>query len=273
MTTTSAAPVHAVKIDGAWSTSVDYHISLEPLGRRVRGYLGGVPVVDSLAASVLREKGHLPVYYFPRSDVAAACLRPTDRRTHCPHKGAASYWTVSAGAKTVENAAWGYLEPFPHLAPLAGLIAFYWSAMDEWWEEDEQVFVHARDPRTGIAVVDCFRSIEVRLDGIVIASTRRARMLHETDLPVRYYLPPEDVRTDLLAPSRTRTRCPYKGEAVYWDARMPERTVKDVVWSYPRPIAECPRIAAMMCCFNEVVDAILVDGVADPRHCTQWSRD
>ena len=82
MTETHAEPVHAVKVDGVWSTSIDYHISLEPLGRRVRGYLNGVPVVDSLNARVMLEKGHLPVYYFPRADVAADCLTPTDHRTH-----------------------------------------------------------------------------------------------------------------------------------------------------------------------------------------------
>ena len=108
---------------------------------------------------------------------------------------------MSAGSKSVENGAWGYLEPFPHLAPLAHLVAFYWHAMDEWWEEDERVFVHARDPRKSITVVECFRSVEVVLDGTVVASTRRARRLDETDLPARYYIPREDVRTDLLAPS------------------------------------------------------------------------
>ena len=273
MTATNPGPVHAVKVDGVWSTSIDYHISLEPLGRRVRGFLNGIPVVDSLNARVMLEKGHLPVYYFPRADVPDECLTPTDRHTHCPHKGDASYWTVSAGAKVVENGAWGYLDPFPHLAPLAHMVAFYWSAMDEWWEGDERVFVHARDPRKGITVVECFRPLEVVLDGTVVASTRRARRLDETDLPARYYIPPEDVRTDLLVPSETRSRCPYKGEAVYWSARMPERTVEDVVWSYPRPIPECPRIASLMCFFNEVVDAILVDGVAEPKTRTMWSRD
>ena len=211
MTATHTEPVHAVKVDGVWSTSIDYHISLEPLGRRVRGYLNGIPVVDSLNASVMLEKGHLPVYYFPREDVADECLAPADRRTHCPYKGDASYWTVSAGSKAVENGAWGYLEPFPHLAPLAHLVAFYWNAMDEWWEEDEQVFVHARDPRKSITVVECFRPIEVVLDGTVIASTRRARRLDETDLPARYYIPPEDVRTNLLVPSETRTRLSVQG--------------------------------------------------------------
>ena len=273
MTEIHAEPVHAVKVGGLWSSSIDYHISLEPLGRRVRGFLNGAPVVDSLNARVMLEKGHLPVYYFPRADVADGCLTPTDHHTHCPHKGDAGYWTVSAGSKTVENGAWGYPEPFPHLAPLADLVAFYWNAMDEWWEEDEQVFVHARDPRKSITVVECFRPVEVVLDGTVVASTRRARRLDETDLPARYYIPREDVRTDLLVPSETRTRCPYKGEAVYWSARMPERTVEDIVWSYPRPIAECPRIASLMCFFNEVVDAVLVGGVAEPKSRTRWSRD
>ena len=266
-------PIHAVKVGGSWTASIDYHISLEPVGRRVRGFLNGVPVVDSLHARVMREKGHLPVYYFPRADVAKACLASTDHHTWCPHKGEASYWTVSAGSKAVENGAWAYLEPCAHLAPLADLVAFYWTAMDEWWEEDEQVFVHARDPRKSIAVVECFRPVEVVLDGTVLARTRRARMLHETDLPARYYIPPEDVRTDLLVPSETRTRCPYKGEAVYWSARMPERTIEDLVWSYPRPIAECPRIASLMCFFNEVVDGILVGGVPEPKTRTPWSRD
>ena len=135
MTAIHAEPIHAVKVDGAWHASIDYHISLDPLGRRVRGYLNGVPVVDSLNARVMLEKGHLPVYYFPRADVAEECLTPTDHHTICPHKGDASYWTVSAGSKAVENGAWGYLEPFPHLAPLANFVAFYWNAMDEWWED------------------------------------------------------------------------------------------------------------------------------------------
>ena len=273
MTATPAEPVHAVKVDGVWSTSIGYHISLEPVGRRVRGHLNGVPVVDSLNPLVMLEKGHLPVYYFPRTDVAAECLSSTDHRTYCPHKGEASYWTVAAGSKAIENGAWAYLDPYAHLAPLADLVAFYWNAMDEWWEEDEQVFVHARDPRKNIVIVDCFRPVEVRLDGTVLASTRRARTLHETDLPPRYYIPSEDVRTDLLVPSGTRTRCPYKGEAVYWNARLPERTVEDAVWSYPRPIAECPRIASLMCFFNEVVNTILIDGVAEQKTRTKWSRD
>ena len=181
-----ASAVTAIKVDGAWTTSIDYHISLDPVGRRVRGYLNGVLVVDSLNALVMLEKGHLPVYYFPRADVASECLAFTDHHTYCPHKGDASYWTVSAGSKAIENGAWAYLEPYAHLESLESLVAFYWNAMDEWWEEDEQVFVHARDPRKNIVVVDCFRPVEVLLDGIVVASTRRARTLHETDLPARY---------------------------------------------------------------------------------------
>ena len=273
MTQPRIEPINAVKVSGEWITSIDYHVSLEPVGRRIRGCLGGVTVVDALGARVMLEQGHLPVYYFPRDEIEMGYLASTDHRTHCPHKGDASYWTVSAGGKTADNGAWGYLEPFPHLAPLADLVAFYWHGLDEWWEEDEQVIVHARDPRKSIVVVESSRPVEVVLDGTVIASTRRARMLHETDLPTRYYMPPDDVRTDLLVPSATQSRCPYKGEAVYWSARMSDRLVEDVVWSYPRPIAECPRIAGHMCFFNEVVDDIRVDGVSVPKVRTHWSRD
>ena len=80
------------KVDGVWNASIDYHISLEPLGRRVRGFLKGVPVVDSLNAHIMLEKGHLPVYYFPRADVSEGCLALTDHRTHCPH----SAWVSAA---------------------------------------------------------------------------------------------------------------------------------------------------------------------------------
>ena len=88
-----------------------------------------------------------------------------------------------------------------------------------------------------------------------------------------YYFPRADVAEECLTPTDRRTYCPHKGESVYWSARMPERTVEDAVWSYPRPIAECPRIASHMCFFNEVVDAILVGGVAEPKSRTKWSRD
>ena len=115
--------------------------------------------------------------------------------------------------------------------------------------------------------------MQVQLAGEVVADTVRARMLFETDLPTRFYIPRDDVRTDLLEPSPTRSACPYKGEAVYWSARVGDTVIEDVVWCYPEPVADCPHIADLMCFFNEVVDDIRVDGVEVPKTRTAWSRD
>jgi len=113
----------------------------------------------------------------------------------------------------------------------------------------------------------------VVLGGTVIAETTRARFLFETRLPTRYYIPEEDVRMDLLAPTGKVTACPYKGTARYWTARVGGVEYPDIVWSYPEPIPECPKIKGLLCFFNEQVDAIFVDGIEVPRPVTPWSKD
>src|SRR5258706_12440533 len=83
--------------------------------------------------------------------------------------------------------------------------------MDAWFEEDDEVFVHARDPYRRIDVLNSSREVRVVFGGQTVAVTRRARFLFETGLPVRYYIPKEDVRTDLLQPSHTATASASKG--------------------------------------------------------------
>jgi uncharacterized protein (DUF427 family) len=113
--------------------------------------------------------------------------------------------------------------------------------------------------------------VEVRVNGELVADSRRPRLVFETGHPVRYYLPKLDVRLDLLSPSDTRTRCPYKGEAVYWSVWSGDELLSDLVWSYPLPIPEAPKIENLLCFFNEKVD-ITVDGVLQERPVTAWSR-
>ena len=115
--------------------------------------------------------------------------------------------------------------------------------------------------------------MQVIVGGATVADTKRARFLFETGLPTRYYIPPEDVRMDLLVPSENVTSCPYKGTAHYYSVRLADRVFPDVVWSYPEPIAECPKIKDYLCFFNEHVDEIRLDGVAVPRPLTPWSKD
>jgi len=248
-----------------------YKVVLEPCAKRVRAVLGGETVADSTAIRLCHETGHLPVYYFPRADVRMDLLTPTARSTHCPFKGTASYWTVAAGGRTAEDAVWSYEDPYDEAADFAGLVAFYWDRMDAWFEEDEEVFVHARDPYARIDVVASARPVRVTAGGETVAETTRALFLFETGLPVRYYIPSSDVRMDRLTATEKTTRCPYKGTAVYWSVADAGDALENVVWSYPDPIAEAGRIKDHLCFFNERVDEITVDGKAVPRPATKWS--
>ena len=123
-----------------------HRVWTEPNGRRVRGFFNHQAVVDSTNVLFLFETNHLPVYYFPRSDVRFEYLEPTEHHTHCPYKGDASYFSIVVGDRRSENAVWAYPEPIAEAPDIANYIAFYWDLVDSWYEEDEEVFRHARDP-------------------------------------------------------------------------------------------------------------------------------
>ncbi len=239
--------------------------------RRVRVLYAGEIVADSNRVMLLHEANHLPVYYFPVEDVRMDLMTPTGHSTHCPYKGVASYWSLRAGGRVAENAAWGYQDPVPESDYLKGYVAFYWNQMDAWFEEDDEVFVHPRDPYHRVDVVNSSRHVQVVVAGAIVAETRRPRLLFETGLPTRYYIPKLDVRMDLLEASDTATRCPYKGTASYWSARIGDVCVRDIAWSYPTPIPECPKIENLVAFFNERVDALYVDGELMARPKTPWS--
>lgn len=259
--------------DSGFKTNPDYRITFERSPRRVRVRFGGEIVADSTNAHLLFETRHLPVYYFPQADIRMELLAPTAHATYCPYKGDASYWTVRAGDKSAENAAWSYRDPFAEVAAIKDFVAFYWDRMDGWYEEDDEIFVHPRDPYKRVDVVNSSRPVRVVLGGETIAETSRARFLFETRLPTRYYIPRDDVRMDLLTASPKVTQCPYKGKARYYTATIGDRVFEDIVWTYPDPIPECPKIKDYLCFFNEHVDAIFVGGVEQPRPITPWSKD
>ncbi|MCO0638139.1 DUF427 domain-containing protein, partial [Lutimaribacter sp. EGI FJ00014] len=188
-------------------------IRFEPSPKRIRAIIDGETIADSLKAVLLLEKGHLPVYYFPRDDVRLDLLERSGHSTHCPHKGDASYWHAKAGDSFIENAAWGYEEPIPESRPIEGYIAFYWDKMGHWLEEDEEVIGHPHDPYHRIDLRLSERTMKVMFGGETIAKTGRSLFLFETGLPTRYYIPPEDVRTDFLERMKKTTICAYKGTA------------------------------------------------------------
>jgi uncharacterized protein (DUF427 family) len=246
-------------------------IRLEPTAKRVRAFSGGVAVADSTRVMILHETSRLPVYYFPVEDVRTDLLTRSNITVASPFKGDASYFSIDVEGRTVEDAAWRYLEPPSGCPDIRGYIAFHWQKMDSWFEEDEEVFGHARDPYHRIDILDSSRRVCVVIGGRVVADTGRARFLFETHLPPRYYIPVEDVRLDLLQDSPMQSRCAYKGQtSAYWQA-LTAKGVRDVAWSYAKPTIECSRIAGMIAFFNERVDAVFIDGVEQPKAWTPWS--
>jgi uncharacterized protein (DUF427 family) len=170
------------------------------------------------------------------------------------------YWSLEGR----DDAAWSFLDTSGDSAPLAEHIAFDWRKLDAWYEEDEEVFVHPRDPHHRVDVLDSSRHVQVVLDGQVVADSHRPRLLFETGLQTRYYLPKVDVRMELLEPTSTTSQCPYKGNAVYWSVRLGDKVYPDVVWSYPFPTPECPKIQNLLAFYNEKVD-LYVDGELQPK--------
>jgi uncharacterized protein (DUF427 family) len=247
---------------------------LEPTPKRVRVQVGGETIADSRRAMLLHESGHQPIYYFPPEDVRSDALEPSDRHTRCPKKGEASYYTIRVGDRVVEAGAWYYPDPLGDAPPIKDLVAFYWNRMDRWLEEDEEVIVHPRDPYHRVDVVRTDRHVRISLDGELLAESRRALALFESNLPARWYLPREDVVAE-LEPSDTQTRCPYKGTAGYHSLRHSarlegEESGRDLIWCYPDPFPEVSRIAGLLCFFNERVDLEL-DGELQVRPASPWS--
>jgi uncharacterized protein (DUF427 family) len=203
----------------------------EPSERRVRGRLGGELVVDSGAPLLVREAGQPYVKYaFPRGDVR------TD--------------LVPDAVRTYDGD-----------AELAGHVSVRWSALDRWFEEDEELPVGPRDPYHRVDTVRSARHVRVSIDGQLVAESRRPLAVFETGLPAQFYLPPEDVRLELFEPTPTRTGCPYKGFAsyrTYRGAGTPERA--DVAWSYEEPFHEVAPLAGYVAFYASVAD-VVVDGV------------
>jgi uncharacterized protein (DUF427 family) len=215
--------------------------------RRVRAAFGGQTVLDTTRGTLLHETGLPPRLYAPLDDIRAELLRLTGHHTYCPFKGTASYWSVAVGGQLAENAIWSYPEPNPESGWLLGYAGFYWDAMDEWYDEDERVEGHLRDPYHRVDVRRSSRRVRVLLGETVLAESARPMLLSETGLPNRFYLRSADVRQDLLEASDTHTVCPYKGTASYWSVRAGGRKLTDAVWSYPQAQGDAAGVRGYLC--------------------------
>jgi len=208
-----------------------HRLFLHPFPRRVRARFAGETVLDSTRGALLHESQILPRLYVPLGDLRGDLLERTDHATHCPFKGDASYWSIRVGDRVAENAVWTYEAPLPAAEWLRGLVSVYPERMDAWFDEDEEIDGHLRDPYHRVDARRSSRRVEVRVDGDVVARSDRPVVVFETGVRLRFYLPREDVDAALRR-SDTTSVCPYKGRASYWSLDG----IDDVAWSYEQPL-------------------------------------
>ena len=243
-------------------------IRIEPGAKRVRAYLGGEVVADTARPVLVWEVPYYPTYYFPLADLRAQLLETDGPATHSPSRGDGHTFTIKAGSREAPRAAVRYQHS--PIEELRDLIRLDWDAMDAWFEEDEQVFTHPRDPYTRVDILPSSRHVRVEVDGVAVAESTSPRLLFETGLPARYYLPKTHVRLDLLIPTDTVSHCPYKGQAEWWSVRVGEHVYDDLAWSYPTPLPESQKIAGLIAFYNEKLD-IYLDGELQERPTTKFS--
>jgi uncharacterized protein (DUF427 family) len=235
-----------------------HQLLMHPFPRRVRAEVFGQTVLDTRDGVLLHETGLLPQLYVPEADVRADLLEPSELHTYCPFKGHASYYSVRVGDRVERDAVWYYPNPIDTAPWLKGYLAMYWTRMDRWLDEDDEVVGHLPDPFHRVDIRATSQRIRVSAGDTVLAESTSALVLSETGLPNRYYLPAADIRAELVR-SDTRTSCPYKGRSTYWTLRLPDREIADVAWSYEEPLPESARIAGHRSFDHEDVTVDFVD--------------
>ena len=235
---------------------------VEPVPRRIRAFLGGEKVLDTTRALDVWEWPNYPQYYVPLADVRQDLLAP-EGHTQQTGRGLAELRGLRVGDLDRPRAARILAESA--IAALSGTVRFDWAAMDAWFEEDEQVFVHPRSPYTRVDALRSSRPVRVELDGVVLADAGSSVMVFETGLPTRYYLSRTDVDFAHLIASDTVTACPYKGTTSgYWSVRAGGTAHADLAWSYDFPTRQLLPIAGLIAFYNEQVDITLDGQRLDP---------
>ena len=205
-------------------------LTYHPSSRWVRGTRDGTTVIDSKSPMLVWEPGkRVPIYAFPVDDVALSAT--TD--------------AASLGVRQFDD------------PDLAGYVTVAWDTLEHWYEEDEEVFVHPRDPFVRVDALHSSRHVRVERDGEVLAESDAPILVFETGLPTRYYLPQSDVDSLVLADSDLRTGCPYKGFASYRDVVLGARRHPGLFWYYEHPFGEVSEVKGYLAPYNERVDLIV----------------
>jgi uncharacterized protein (DUF427 family) len=230
---------------------------VEPVPRRVRAFLAGEFVLDTTRALYVWEWPAYPQYYIPVADIREGLLVREGRTQHGP-LGTVEVHGLHAGDVHRPNAAKLITES--SIAGLGDTVRFDWKSLDAWFEEDERVFVHPRNPYVRVDALRSTRTIRIELDGVILAESSSPVMVFETGLPTRYYLNRAEVNLEHMVPTDTVTECPYKGTTSgYWSIRIGETVHRDLAWTYDFPTRQLFPIAGLIAFYNEKVD-IFLDG-------------
>ena len=199
-----------------------------PMARWIRATRGGDTIVDTRQALLVWEPGRrVPSYAFPYQDVVPE---------------------AAAEGRGFDD------------SDLNGYVTVSWNAAEHWYEEDEEVFVHPRDPFVRVDAIKSSRHVRVERDGRQLAESGEPILVFETGLPTRYYLNRYEINFDHLVPTDTVTECPYKGTtSAYWSIQVGDEVHPDLAWSYDFPTRQLLPIAGLIAFYNERVD-IIVDG-------------
>jgi uncharacterized protein (DUF427 family) len=241
---------------------------VEPVPRRIRAFLGAVPVIDTQRALYVWEHPAYPQFHIPLSDIRSDSIVRTGQ-IHPSRRGTVE--TCDLRLADTERPRAGKLYVDSEIPGIVGTVRFEWEALDCWFEEDEQVFVHPRSPYARVDAIRSTRKVRVGLDGVVLAESTSPVMVFETGLPTRYYLNRTDIDFTYLLPSPTETKCPYKGTTTgYWSVKIGELIKSDLAWTYDFPTGQLLPIAGLIAFYNEKID-IYVDDLLQERPKTPFS--
>ncbi|PPQ66899.1 hypothetical protein CVT24_008514 [Panaeolus cyanescens] len=234
---------------------------IEDCPKRIRTYLGGVCLIDTKKAKlVLSFTIQKPLYFFTKDDLPPWYLEVDHQDEH------RIIYHLLIDSPNSRSAIALHLK-----GPLAGLLEVKFDKMDAWFEEEEQIYVHPKDPYKRVDALPSSRHIRIEVGGIEVANTRRPHLLFETGLPTRYYIPKTDCRMDLWVASPKVTSCPYKGDAHYYNVVLSSGdTFENIIWCYSHPTSECAGIKGLVAFFDEKVD-MWIDDVKQERPVTKWT--
>lgn len=238
------------------------HVRREPTEWRLRARWGDTEIVDTTSAMLVWEPRRVvPSYAVPLADLRVPLATSQDAAPADPggilhpgipfavHSAEGESFDLVVGDKTLPAAAFRVKDS--ELEPYAVLD---FDAVDAWYEEDELLVSHPREPYHWVRTLPTSRQLRIEHEGVVVAESSRATFVYETSLPVRFYLPREDVVAD-LTPSGVKTACAYKGHATYFSAPG----LPDIAWSYPQPLKQVADLAGLVAFYDDLLD-VYVDG-------------